>query len=395
MSARIGWRTAGLPVGALALGVGACGGDDRRRGAAEGGGKTLTIYSSMPLQGASSPQTKAIVNGMELALEQAGNKAGEHTIKYVSLDNSTAQAGTVDAGGDDGERPQGRAGRHDSRLHRRVQLRRRGGLDPDPQRGRGAPDQSGEHRRRPDRGRAGGHRGRARQVLPDGAADLRAHRHQGLDPGPGPAVGDGGGRLHQGGDDQRQGGLRRRARGGHRGRGGRLRARGHLQRRDRQELRQLPLTGPERRVGGRRLLHLLGDHREQRGPALQGLRGGAPRREALRAGRRLRERIHRPQEGGVPTDVASRFQCTSPSLPPSELPPDGQDVLHGLRREVRRQDSRSVLDLRLRGDAPGARRDRALGDRARRKTSSRRCSTPRTARACSARTRSTTTATRR
>jgi branched-chain amino acid transport system substrate-binding protein len=86
--------TAGCLVGALALAVGACGGDDGDGGAAEGGGKALTIYSSMPLQGASSPQTKAIVNGMELALDQAGNKAGEHTVKFVSLDNSTAQAGT-------------------------------------------------------------------------------------------------------------------------------------------------------------------------------------------------------------------------------------------------------------------------------------------------------------
>jgi branched-chain amino acid transport system substrate-binding protein len=86
--------TVGCLVGALALGVGACGGDDDDGGGtAEGGGKTLTIYSSMPLQGASSAQSKAIVNGMKLALEQAGNKAGEHTIKYVSLDNSTAQAG--------------------------------------------------------------------------------------------------------------------------------------------------------------------------------------------------------------------------------------------------------------------------------------------------------------
>ncbi len=86
--------TVGCLVGALALGVGACGGDDDDGGGtADGGGKTLTIYSSMPLQGASSPQTRAIVNGMKLALEQANNKAGEHTIKYVSLDNSTAQAG--------------------------------------------------------------------------------------------------------------------------------------------------------------------------------------------------------------------------------------------------------------------------------------------------------------
>jgi branched-chain amino acid transport system substrate-binding protein len=89
--------TVGCLVGALALGVGACGGDDDDGGGggtAEGGGKTLTIYSSMPLQGASGAQTKEIVNGMELALEQGGNKAGDHTIKFVSLDNSTAQAGS-------------------------------------------------------------------------------------------------------------------------------------------------------------------------------------------------------------------------------------------------------------------------------------------------------------
>src|SRR5919109_4189885 len=86
--------TVGCVVGAVAVGVGACGGDDDDGGgAAQGGGKTLTIYSSMPLQGASAPSTTDVVNGMKLALEQADNTAGEHTIKYVSLDNATAQAG--------------------------------------------------------------------------------------------------------------------------------------------------------------------------------------------------------------------------------------------------------------------------------------------------------------
>jgi branched-chain amino acid transport system substrate-binding protein len=60
---------------------------------AEGGGKTLTVYSSLPLQGAQRPQTSDLVKGVKLALEQAGGKAGSFTVKYESLDDSTAQAG--------------------------------------------------------------------------------------------------------------------------------------------------------------------------------------------------------------------------------------------------------------------------------------------------------------
>src|ERR1700754_2030156 len=87
-------RRSAVLDGALALGVSACGSDSGDGGqASSGSAKTLTIYSSMPLQGASSAQTKAIVNGERLALEQSGGKAGDHPIKFVSLDNSTAQAG--------------------------------------------------------------------------------------------------------------------------------------------------------------------------------------------------------------------------------------------------------------------------------------------------------------
>jgi branched-chain amino acid transport system substrate-binding protein len=85
-------------LAALALGVAACGGDEDGGGGGGGTsggeqGKTLTIYSSVPLQGASRVQTEALVNGAKLAVEQAGGKAGGHTIKYVPLDDSTAQAG--------------------------------------------------------------------------------------------------------------------------------------------------------------------------------------------------------------------------------------------------------------------------------------------------------------
>src|SRR6187549_635217 len=89
----------GCLLASLALGVAACGGDDAEKpsGTASGGGeagKSLTIYSSVPLQGASRVSTEALVNGAKLAVEQAGGKAGAHTIKYVPLDDSTAQAGS-------------------------------------------------------------------------------------------------------------------------------------------------------------------------------------------------------------------------------------------------------------------------------------------------------------
>jgi branched-chain amino acid transport system substrate-binding protein len=53
----------------------------------------LTVYSSLPLQGQSRPQSVAIVNGARLALEQRGYHAGGYRVRYVSLDDSTASAG--------------------------------------------------------------------------------------------------------------------------------------------------------------------------------------------------------------------------------------------------------------------------------------------------------------
>jgi branched-chain amino acid transport system substrate-binding protein len=85
-------------LGAFALGMTACGDDDDDDGGdgggGGGGGETVNVYSSLPLQGASRPQTTAMVEGIKLALEQNKGKAGETTVKYTSLDDSTAQAGT-------------------------------------------------------------------------------------------------------------------------------------------------------------------------------------------------------------------------------------------------------------------------------------------------------------
>jgi branched-chain amino acid transport system substrate-binding protein len=61
-------------------------------------GNTVDIYSSLPLQGASTAQTDPMVNGMKLALSQAGGKAGQWTVNYQSLDDSTAAAAKWDPG---------------------------------------------------------------------------------------------------------------------------------------------------------------------------------------------------------------------------------------------------------------------------------------------------------
>jgi branched-chain amino acid transport system substrate-binding protein len=62
------------------------------------GGNTVDIYSSLPMQGASSAQTVPLVNGIKLALSQAGGKAGKFNVKYTVLDDSTAAAGKWDPG---------------------------------------------------------------------------------------------------------------------------------------------------------------------------------------------------------------------------------------------------------------------------------------------------------
>ena len=86
---------------AFVFGVAACGDDDTGGGGGggdEGGGQKLTIYSSLPLQGAARAQALATVNGAKLALKKGGGRVGDFSIDYVSLDDSTAQAGGWEPG---------------------------------------------------------------------------------------------------------------------------------------------------------------------------------------------------------------------------------------------------------------------------------------------------------
>ncbi len=77
-----------------ALTLAACGSSGSSSGGA--GAKAVDVYSSLPLQGATSAQAIPIVNGIKLALAQAGGMAGQWKVNYQSLDDSTAQAGKWD-----------------------------------------------------------------------------------------------------------------------------------------------------------------------------------------------------------------------------------------------------------------------------------------------------------
>jgi branched-chain amino acid transport system substrate-binding protein len=91
----------GCLTAVMAFGVAACGDDEDEPaggGGSEGGGGTLNVYSSLPLQGASRPQSEDVINGIKLALKQKGGKCGDYTIKYTSLDDATAAAGQWEAG---------------------------------------------------------------------------------------------------------------------------------------------------------------------------------------------------------------------------------------------------------------------------------------------------------
>jgi len=87
-------------VAAIALAAVGCSssGSSPKTSSSSGGANTIDIYSSLPLQGANTAQTDPMVNGMKLALAQAGGKAGQWTVNYQSLDDSVAATGKWDPG---------------------------------------------------------------------------------------------------------------------------------------------------------------------------------------------------------------------------------------------------------------------------------------------------------
>jgi branched-chain amino acid transport system substrate-binding protein len=85
-----------LAVAALvAVGCGSSGGGGASSQVA--GGK-LTVWASVPLQGGSGDQGKAIENGAKLAIQSVNGKIGKYTIVYKPLDDSLASTGAADEG---------------------------------------------------------------------------------------------------------------------------------------------------------------------------------------------------------------------------------------------------------------------------------------------------------
>ncbi len=92
--------TARMAVAVIsAVGVGGVASASASAAHAAAGTTPVDFYSSLPLSGSSTAQTGPAVNGIKLALKQAGNKAGHYSISYTSLNDATAAAGQWTPGG--------------------------------------------------------------------------------------------------------------------------------------------------------------------------------------------------------------------------------------------------------------------------------------------------------
>jgi branched-chain amino acid transport system substrate-binding protein len=65
-----------------------CGEEQSRGGTVPG--DTLTIFSSLPLQGSRAAQSASIVNAQKLALRDSGGRVGDFKVNFASADDSTA-----------------------------------------------------------------------------------------------------------------------------------------------------------------------------------------------------------------------------------------------------------------------------------------------------------------
>jgi len=88
----------GLVLAAALVLLAACGSVASRRPGDRIAGRTLTIYASAPLHGASGVQGQAVLNGARMALVQVHGRIGKYRIVLVPVDDSNPRKGGWDPG---------------------------------------------------------------------------------------------------------------------------------------------------------------------------------------------------------------------------------------------------------------------------------------------------------
>ena len=348
-----------------ALGVSACGGSDSGSGGSSGSkSKNVTIYSSLPLQGASRGNSEAVNNGAKLALA-GGWRQGRHVHGHVQvarrLDGVRPASGTRARRS---QRPQGRAGQVDDRATSgEFNSGATRDLDPDPEPGRHPADQPVEHRVGPDHEAARAPTpGEPEKYYPTGKRTYARVVPRDTIQGAAPASGDEGGRLQEASTSSTT--RRSTAQG----------LATNVERRRRStgikvvgndgidpKARELPLAGVEDQGARARTASSVRHRRQQRRAAVQGRRSrrsrtpsstartASPRRRSptrSRAASRRRSRRACSHGGDAARRTSTRRRARSSSR---------------TTRRSTRQEAGAVRDLRLRGDVADARRDQACG----------------------------------
>lgn len=85
-----------IVLAAATAALGACGGGETADAGGGDASKGVTVYSSLPMQGASKDTAKSIENSIKLAFAESDYRPRGIKIDYRPLDNSTAQAGGWD-----------------------------------------------------------------------------------------------------------------------------------------------------------------------------------------------------------------------------------------------------------------------------------------------------------
>ena len=252
------------------------------------------------MQGANTAQTIPLVNGIKLALAQAGGKAGQWTVNYQVLDDSIAATGKWDPGQ---TAANARKVASDPKAVLYIGEFNSGASEVSIPilNEAGIPQVSpantyvglttslpGSAPGEPQKYYPTGKRTYLRIVPIDSiqaAADLIAMKQRG---------------LHQGRRGQRQGGLRSRP--GHAARAGEELLRGHdrQQHRDRPDRAQLPLLRLDDPGPGSQLLLLRRHHLQRRRPDHQGRPLGDPHRQDIRRRRGVHELLDQRGAGRRP-----------------------------------------------------------------------------------------------